>query len=136
MFMALKFLQTRCLAIVITCVFYNRLIFVHLTLVVSATQIRRYSLTNGPLRQQDTVVRYNRTLIKTILCTCTCIHNRHLTLGMPELQAMVGMTTTVGGVSAQHGHARHGPARPRQPGLAYAHQPLRRVYYGLLVVDK
>ena len=50
---------------------------------------------------------------------------------------MVGMTTImVGGVSAQDGHVRHGPARPRQPGLAYAYQPLRRVYYGLLVVDK
>ena len=44
---------------------------------------------------------------------------------MPELQAMVGMTTTVGGVSAQDGHVRHGPARPR---LAHAYQPLRRVY--------
>ena len=34
----------------------------------------------------------------------------------------------VGGVSAQHGHVRHGPAHPQQPGLAYAYQPLRRVY--------
>ena len=49
---------------------------------------------------------------------------------------MVGMTTMVGGVSVQHGHMKHGPARPQQPGLAYAYQPLRRVYYGLLVADK
>ena len=62
--------------------------------------------------------------------------NSQLTLGMPELQVMVGVTTTVGGVSAQHGYVRHGPACPQQPGLACAYQPLRRVYYGLLVVDK
>ena len=48
---------------------------------------------------------------KLAACTKSPSFYFQLTLGMPELQAIVGMTTMVGGVSAQQGHVRP-PAWP------------------------